>query len=131
MERKKLDNLKVLLAEDNEMNQLLMKYYLDAWNCILTICENGLEAVKKVKKEKFDLILMDIQMPVMNGVEATRTIRSIEGNYFKNIPIIAVTSLSKEYPKTKVIEAGMNDYLSKPFEIDKLFNVLEKVYKSK
>ena len=116
-----LKNLKILLAEDNQANQMFMKIILDKLNITYDIANNGLEAVKLAQKNSYDLILMDINMPIMGGEEATKEIRK-----FNNIPIIALTANSLDGDKEKFLKAGMNDYLSKPLDIEKLKNILHK-----
>ncbi|MCG9791049.1 response regulator [Flavobacterium algicola] len=110
----------ILVVEDNKMNQMIIKMITKSWeNTNVLFADNGEEGVKAVKNNKIDLILMDLQMPVMDGYEATIAIRSGEAGAENNdIPIIAVTADVMEVTKLRVIEVGMNDYLSKP--IDKL-----------
>jgi CheY-like chemotaxis protein len=98
-----------------------MKIILDKLNITYDIANNGLEAVKLAQKNSYDLILMDINMPIMGGEEATKEIRK-----FNNIPIIALTANSLDGDKEKFLKAGMNDYLSKPLDIEKLKNILHK-----
>jgi PAS domain S-box-containing protein len=113
-----LANMKILLAEDHEINQFLATTILESWNINVTIVNNGLEAIDKIKTETFDLILMDVQMPEMNGYEATQFIRK---ELKLNIPIIALTANAIIGDYEKCIIAGMNDYISKPFEKASLF----------
>ncbi len=103
---------KFLLAEDYYINQKLFKTILNNFNIDVSVADNGLEAVELAKKEKFDLILMDIQMPVMNGFDASRRIKEMG----VTTPIIAVTANAIAGEKEKCIEAGMDDFLSKPFK---------------
>jgi PAS domain S-box-containing protein len=112
----------VLVAEDVESNQMLMKFLLERMGLKITIAENGIEAVNKALGQEFDLIFMDIQMPEVNGYEATRTLRS------KGIktPIIALTAGAMEGDNEKCIEAGCDDYLPKPVVHSKLIEVLNK-----
>ncbi len=114
----------VLIVEDNKANQMLMKLLLIDFELEYAIANDGLEAVMAVEKEKFDLILMDENMPNMNGIEATKKIRQLESS--KEIPIIAVTANALKGDKEKFLEAGMNDYLSKPIDADKLKQILRK-----
>ncbi len=122
-----LDNkLSILLVEDNELNQRLMKISLARFNYIVTIAVNGLEGVQIFSNQRFDIILMDIMMPVMDGFESTKHIRNIE---FKNpelghIPIIAFTANTINNDREKCIKAGMDDILEKPFDIIKFRKVL-------
>lgn len=116
-----LEGVKVLLAEDNEMNQILAKRVLQNFGCIPEIAENGAVAVEKLRKEDFDIILMDIMMPEMDGLEATRVIRSTFEGPMKNIPILAMTAfVFTQGDDQKYLDAGMNDFILKPFNPDNL-----------
>ncbi|MDJ1479662.1 PAS domain S-box protein [Cytophagaceae bacterium YF14B1] len=108
-----LPDRQILLVEDNEFNRMLAITVLSNQGAIVTEAVNGLDAVQKVQKKDFDLILMDIQMPEMNGFEATSYIRS---HLNKQTPIIALTANAIKGEKERCLEVGMNDYLSKPFE---------------
>jgi len=108
--------IKILLAEDNEANQFLIKALTKAKNWNITVVENGQEAVEAFKKDEFNLILMDVQMPLMNGYEATMMIRDIEKERGTHVPIIALTAYAMKSDKDMCIEAGMDDYISKPFK---------------
>ncbi len=115
-EEKRLQGLHVLLAEDNIVNQKVMSRFLDRWNIDLTIVDNGEEAVEIVKKEDFDLVLMDLQMPVMDGYEATRLIRKLNDPVKQSVPIIALTAAALKEVKEEVFACGMNDFITKPFD---------------
>ena len=104
----------ILLAEDNKINQEIAKEYLMHIGLKVDIAENGQEAVERVKKDVYDLIIMDVQMPVMDGYEAARIIKSTEG--LKKLPIIAMTANTAAKDKEKAMEAGMDDYITKPFD---------------
>jgi PAS domain S-box-containing protein len=116
-----LKGKKVLLVEDHEINRFLATTILQQWNINVDIAENGVIAVEKVKENTYDAILMDMQMPEMGGVEATKIIRNI---LHSNVPIIALTANAVKGDAEKCLAAGMNDYLSKPFEPSDLFNKL-------
>ncbi|MDD2886934.1 MAG: response regulator [Aliarcobacter sp.] len=116
---------KILVAEDNPNNQKLIDILLEKLGLQVAIVANGEEAVEKYKQDKFDLILMDINMPIMDGLNATKEIRKIENEYYK-IPIVALTANSIAGDKEKYLNQGMDDYLSKPIEFDKLVNILKK-----
>ncbi len=109
-------NLHVLMVEDNVMNQMILKKLLaSTQNLLLEIANNGEEALAMMKEQHFDLILMDLQMPVMDGYEATEAIRSGSlGQAYRQIPIIAVTADAMQETKQRVLKVGMNDYLTKP-----------------
>ena len=114
---------RLLLAEDNKMNQLVARKTLEKqWNNIdITIANNGQEAIDILEKERFDIILMDIQMPFMNGYEATEYIRKNMASTLGDIPILAMTAHAHISKDEKFKEFGMNDYVLKPFEPEQLF----------
>lgn len=109
-------HIKVLLAEDNIVNQKVMYRFFERWGINLTIVENGKEAVDLVKIMNFDLILMDLQMPIMDGYEATEIIRSMKDTSKNKIPIIALTAAALSEVKKEVYASGMNDFVTKPFD---------------
>lgn len=113
----------VLLVEDNDINRLYAKSVLKNWNCYTETAENGMVAIEKIKNQEYDVILMDIQMPVMDGYETTRAIRMMETPQ-RNVPIVALTANATKADVEKCIEAGMNDYLPKPFSPDDLYRKL-------
>jgi len=115
--------LEILVAEDNASNQLLIRAILSKLGHRVTIAKNGLEVVEMVQKMPYDLILMDMQMPEMDGLDATKAIRAL-GGFYATLPIIALTANALEGDKGRVLEAGMNDYLSKPIDIVKLKDAL-------
>jgi signal transduction histidine kinase/FixJ family two-component response regulator len=108
--------LRVLLAEDNNVNQKVAKRVLEKIGCSVTIVENGKAATEAYESSEFDVILMDCMMPEMDGWEATRAIRGLEQMNVKHIPIIALTANAMKGDKERCLEAGMDDYLSKPFK---------------
>jgi PAS domain S-box-containing protein len=116
---------KVLVAEDNPNNQKLIEILLSKIGVKTIIVSNGEEAVESYKKEKYDLILMDINMPIMDGISATKIIKDLENSNYK-IPIVALTANSIAGDKEKYLAQGMDDYLSKPIEFDKLVSILKK-----
>ncbi len=113
---------KVLLVEDNKINQQVARELLESFGLLVVIADNGQEAVVQVQQTNFDLILMDIQMPVMDGIKATQILRKDE--HFKLIPIIAMTAHAMDGDKEACLKAGMNDYLSKPIDPDDLLELL-------
>lgn len=117
---KTLKGNRILLVEDNEINQELIKELLKDSGIIIEVAQNGQEGVEKFKKGSFELILMDIQMPILDGYEATKKIRKID----KNIPIIALSANAMKEDIEKTILSGMNKHLNKPIEVDKLFETL-------
>lgn len=110
-----LERLEILLVEDNRVNQMVASNFLKKWNCAVDIAIDGQEAVEMVKSKKYRIILMDLQMPGMDGYEATRHIRSMPDPYFKKVPIIALTASIMSDVKKEALEAGVNDFLGKPF----------------
>ena len=118
-----LTNKSVLLVEDNEINQFLAVTILKKWKINVDVAENGQIALDKLKESNYDVILMDMQMPVMGGIEATKIIRE---DLKLDTPIIALTANAIKGDEIKCLEAGMNDYVSKPFEHSDLFNKILK-----
>lgn len=117
---------KVLLVEDNKINVLIAKKFLSKWNLSVEVAYNGQEAVNMVQVQPYDLVLMDISMPIMDGYEATKTIRRLDNGRLKSLPIIALTASVLEEFKFQAFEAGINDYVSKPFKPQELYNVIHK-----
>jgi signal transduction histidine kinase/ActR/RegA family two-component response regulator len=123
-----LSKLRVLVAEDNAVNILLMKKLLSKWHIKPVIAENGEEVIELLKKENFDVILMDIHMPVMDGFQTTSIIRRMKDEQKSTIHIIALTASVSHNARTNVEKAGINDYLQKPFNVDELRNKLQEIY---
>jgi len=123
---KSLGHKKVLVAEDVELNQYLARHILESWDFEVTIVNNGKEAVEQLQAEPFDCILMDVQMPEMDGMEATRHIRQLPDPIKANIPIIALTANALKGDSERYLAAGMNDYLAKPFDEPRLFRVISR-----
>ncbi len=117
--------LSILLVEDNILNQRIVTFSLKKYNHDVTIANNGLEAVNLFRTNKYDVILMDIMMPVMDGLEATVKIREIEKseNFESRVPIIALTANTMDNDREKCISYGMDEFMAKPFEIDKLISI--------
>jgi CheY-like chemotaxis protein len=118
-------SLNILVAEDTPFNQKFIRRLLDRWNHQITLVGNGQQALDALKKDTFDLILMDVQMPQLDGLEATRAIRSAEKASGKHLPIIAMTAHAIKGDRERCLEAGMDDYVSKPIDSDKLFGAIE------
>ncbi len=116
-------NVRVLLVEDNDINRLYAKSILQTWKCSTDIAENGLIAIEKLKSNSYDVILMDVQMPVMDGYEATKAIRMMP-HPVGSTPIVALTANATKIDVEKCLVAGMNDYLSKPFTPEDLYQML-------
>lgn len=135
-EDKNFENLfkgkKILLTEDNELNREIAVELLKEEGFILDTAEDGTIAVEKMRTAKpnqYDLILMDIQMPLMDGYEATRQIRKLENPETANIPIVAITANAFEEDRQKALEAGMNEHVSKPIDMERLLEIMKKVLK--
>jgi CheY-like chemotaxis protein len=115
----------VLIAEDNRINQKVLLHLLANFGYVAEVAENGAEAVEKVKLQRYDIILMDVQMPVMDGFQATRQIRSL-GPDLASIPIIAVTANAFQGERQQCLSAGMDDYLTKPIDKANLHEILRR-----
>lgn len=123
-----LGDLQVLIAEDNMINILFMEKLFSNWNIDPVIAKNGQEAVDRLIDQYFDVILMDIDMPVMDGFEATAMIRAMDDKKKAGIHIIALTASVGFQARETVMKAGLDDYLEKPFDLDDLKEKLEKIY---
>lgn len=122
------EKFKILLVEDDPGNQITLTKQLERLGYKVLLAEDGKKAIQKISAENFGCILMDVQMPVLDGVEATIAIRKGEaGDENKNIPIIALTAYAMVGDREKFIESGMDDYLSKPVDMRKLLKILEKI----
>jgi len=118
---------RILLAEDNRISQMVALAILKKLGYSADLVDNGVRAVQALRDSDYDVVLMDCQMPEMDGYEATRRIRDRrEGTRNPDIPIIAITAVAMSEDRDKFIAAGMNDYLSKPIEPLQLADVLEK-----
>src|SRR5260370_29923203 len=118
-------SLRVLLAEDNPVNQRLASRLLEKRGHSVLVVANGLEALEAVEKERFDLVFMDVQMPVMDGFEATTAIRKREGASRIRLPIVALTAHAMKGDREKCLAGGMDGYLSKPIRPQELDEVLQ------
>jgi CheY-like chemotaxis protein len=118
--------LKILLAEDQPVNQKLMCAVMERLGHHLTIANNGVEAVRAVRNERFDLILMDIQMPELDGILTTKIIRSSDEDW-RDMPIIALTAHAMESHRQTYLAAGMDGFVSKPFRMEVLVSEMARV----
>jgi two-component system sensor histidine kinase/response regulator len=123
---RRTSGVRVLLVEDNEVNRKLALHMLKRLGCSVEVATNGREAVELTSKHAYDLVFMDIQMPEMDGIEATRLIRERERSSGKHLPIVAMTAHAMEGDRERCLAAGMDDYLSKPVKIDVLAQMVEK-----
>jgi PAS domain S-box-containing protein len=121
-----LEGKKVLVAEDNKINFFVTNKFLIGWGVNVTYAENGKIALDLLEKESFDLILMDLHMPVMDGIEATRVIRKSENPGINNIPIVALTAAIMSESHDKIEDLSINDYVMKPFRPRDLFDKIKK-----
>ncbi|MGH7169834.1 MAG: response regulator, partial [Gemmataceae bacterium] len=121
------DSLRVLLAEDNLVNQRLMLAVLEKQGHRVTVVANGAAAVRAVHQEAFDVVLIDVQMPEINGLEATRAIRADEQRHGGHVPIVAMTAHAMKGAREDCLRAGMDEYLSKTIQPPEMLRVMEKL----
>ena len=117
-------NARVLLAENNVFNQQVAREFLEEAGCVVQVANDGVEALEWLRKEHFDCVLMDVQMPLMDGLEATRQIRASQA--FAAMPVIAVTANALEEERQRCMDAGMNDFVTKPLRPETLYVVMAK-----
>jgi signal transduction histidine kinase/HPt (histidine-containing phosphotransfer) domain-containing protein len=115
-----ISNLNILVAEDNTINQLIVKKLLEPWKCTVDFADNGVIAIEKLQTGKYDIVLMDVQMPEMDGYTASQKIRKELAEPWRSIPIMAMTAHVTQKEKEKCFECGMDDYISKPFALEDL-----------
>lgn len=116
---------KVLIAEDSSVIQNLTRKILEIQNYQIFSAKNGKQVIKMLEKDDFDIILMDINMPQMDGMECASTIRALKDEKKSNIPIVAITGNAKNYSMEDFKGAGINDYLQKPLNFDKLVDLVK------
>ena len=121
-----INTIRIISADDVEINQRLLQKYLENENIQLTKVYNGEDLVEELDKDEYDLILSDIQMPIMNGIEATIIIR--ENPKYSKIPIIALSAHSSQEDINEILNAGANDYLVKPVKKDEIIEKINKWY---
>jgi signal transduction histidine kinase/CheY-like chemotaxis protein len=120
-ETKSLKGVKLLIAEDNQINVILAKQYMKLWDIECDVAENGQIALMLVQTNEYHMVLMDLQMPEMDGYQTTKAIRELADEKFKILPIIALTASAMLDIKDQAFVVGMNDYISKPFNPDELY----------
>ncbi|MCX7749516.1 MAG: ATP-binding protein [Clostridia bacterium] len=125
------DSLNIVLAEDEKVNQIMMKKLLEKAGGKVDVVQNGNELLSILNKKIYDIILMDIQMPEMGGIEAAKTIRSMDKSEISQIPIVALTAYAFEQDKEKIFDVGMNACIPKPINIPVFFETIEKLAYSK
>ena len=119
--------LKVLVAEDNDANRKLIIALLEKWGHVVASVSNGNEALAALEREPYDVVLMDIQMPELDGMETTRRIRERERAGGGHLPIIAMTAHAMKGDREKCLAAGMDEYVPKPVTLDRLHVLLERL----
>ncbi len=119
-----LSGLKVLVAEDHEINAFVLKQFFTQWKVQAVYAENGKIALERLEEQEFDLVLMDLQMPVMDGYEAVQQIRSWPKSKFKRLPIVAVTANASKETREHLLQNGFDIFVSKPFDSGTLYQVL-------
>lgn len=120
-----MTSTKILLVEDNAINQLIVSTCLRKWGMMVTVANHGKEALVLIQSRDFQLVLMDLQMPEMDGYESTSKIRSMEDPYFKTVPIISFSASSMIDTKEKALQYGMTDFIGKPLMMDELRNKID------
>jgi len=123
-----LQGMKVLVAEDNNINILVLKRFLEKWGVLTTVVLNGKDALEAIEQQQFDLVLMDIHMPVMNGEEATKIIRANSNTTISQLPVVALTATASVDAQQSLLASGFTNYISKPFNPESLFRLLKKYY---
>jgi CheY-like chemotaxis protein len=118
--------LKILLAEDNELNRLFVTHLLTRHGHEVTEVPDGSKVLDALAENNFDIVLMDVQMPSMDGIEATKAIRD-SGQAFKDIPIIALTAYAMSGDRQRFLDSGMDGYITKPVELDKLLKTMKEL----
>ena len=116
------EGARVLLVEDNTVNQMLATAMLKKGNMSVEVASNGLDAIHALTDRAFDVVLMDVQMPVMDGLEATRSIRDVL--QFQDLPVIAMTANAMRGDRERCIDAGMNDYITKPIDREAMYRTI-------
>jgi CheY-like chemotaxis protein len=116
---------RVLIAEDSSVIQNLVKKILEFQNFEITAVKNGEQVVQLLEKENFDIVLLDINMPVMDGMECVKAIRGMSDNAKSSVPVVAITGNARNYTEEEFKEAGFNDVLMKPLNFDKLVLVVK------
>ncbi|HEY0245618.1 MAG TPA: ATP-binding protein [Mucilaginibacter sp.] len=130
VEKTSMNGLRLLIVEDNRVNALILEKLLSKWDIQTVVAQNGKEALAELAIASFDGILMDIHMPVMDGYVATQAIRAFTDPVKAKIHILAITASVSHNIHTKIKEAGMHDYVTKPFQTDLLYEKIQQIYKS-
>ena len=128
---KKYSFLKILIVDDDETNQLIVQKKLDSIGIRHETVNNGVEAIKALKTHDFDFVLMDINMPGTDGLDAARWIRDENDEYSRSVPIFALTSYETKAHTVEIKDAGMNEHLPKPLDLAALEKLIEKYFWNK
>ncbi len=120
-----LKQIRILVAEDNKINAMIIEKFLNKWNVTVHIVVNGMEVLEKLEQYEYDIIMMDLHMPVMDGKTATKIIRSDPNKKYYNIPIIALTADATSDTQKIILDSGFNEYVTKPFSPENLYSVLK------
>jgi two-component system, sensor histidine kinase len=121
-----IEQKNILIAEDDPVSRFLLVKVIEKLGHQVVIAKTGIEAMEVVERIKVDMIFMDIQMPEMDGVEATKLIREKSGDLYKHLPIIAVTAYAMKGEKEKLIKAGLSDYITKPIPLEAIAELIKK-----
>ncbi len=113
---------RILVVDDNRINQVVTKRILEQQQFVVDICDNGVDAIERVKHNHFELVLMDVNMPGISGLEATKRIREFN----KDIPIIALTAMEIDEIREEIYESGVNDIIVKPYDTARFYQVIFK-----
>jgi CheY-like chemotaxis protein len=124
-----LSNVKVLIVEDNPTYQFIVQEQLKKLDAQFETVSNGTEAIEMLKSKDFTVVLMDINMPEQDGLDAARWIRDIDDPFYKSVPIFALTSFGEEEHTREILEAGMDVHMVKPFDLDLFLYHLDKIQK--
>src|SRR6266581_2031713 len=116
--------LKALIVDDDQIMQHIVEKNLDSIPILYNTVNDGIQAVEELKTKQYDFVLMDIKMPQQDGLDAIRCLRDAEDDYFKKIPVFALTSYSTSEHTREILEAGMNGHLVKPLDVDRLMELL-------
>ena len=122
-----LSGRRILMADDNQINQKVMKQILQHWRIQLDLAADGREALKKAEQESYHLVLLDVQMPVMNGLEAAAALRNHSVTALRTIPLMAITADASPETRQKIVDSGMDDYILKPFQQSELRDKLTRL----
>lgn len=116
----------ILIVDDNEINRMIAVEMLEPLQMQIETAVDGQQALEMIQEKHYDLIFMDHFMPKMNGIEAVSALREMEDNYYKEVPVIALTANTAKEQKEEYKKAGMNGYLSKPMDLDQLYEIIRK-----